>query len=145
MIKDINHEKMRRAEEVLNNRIVGLCGTRAHIDGELMVQVNDLIKRHRREWRLRGVDVPELVCVPLTEVNALELVLASSTPMQLRAHVQAWQTKYPKLTAECISAGVALAFPKYSVQPHKPLSNKSYVRMATVTDAPPAANEGIPA
>ena len=94
---------------------VRACGARHGnlITQNLVDDITDLLKAHRRECKMRGIDFPEMVCLVVPEVGAIEIIRRDSTREALQIHVVNLTVKYPAIRPEHIAAALQRAFPDF--------------------------------
>lgn len=86
--------------------------------------IDHLLKDHRNTWRLRGVNVPKMVAVILTQVGAVEVFREDLDPNGIRSAVIGVVKKYPNVQKEELAKAFFRVFPHYasSLQTQKVLN-----------------------
>lgn len=80
---------------------------------ETFDDINALVKDHRRQCRMHGIDFPHLTALVLTGVGAIEMVRKDLDLKGVQTIVVNLTRRYPQVTPEELARAVGWAFPWY--------------------------------
>lgn len=103
--------RMERVVQTLGAKLETFVGK--FIDDRVVDKIDRVVKDHRATWRLRGVDVPEMVAVVFPHYGFVEVLRRDLEPDGIQSAVVGFVRKFPDMTKEELATAMLRAFPDY--------------------------------
>jgi len=104
--------RMERVVQTLGAKLE--CFKGVFLSDQVVDRIDRLLKEHRATWRLRGVDVPEMVAVVFPHYGFVEVLRKDLEIEGVQSAVVGFVQKFPDMTKEELTAAMFRAFPDYA-------------------------------